>query len=583
MLWPIVYCVVATVVGLTFASAVEGSYLALDDGPLVKDNPAIASGLTWESFQWAWSGVRAANWHPLTYLSWQLDVELFGTEARGHLLVSVLLHALNSALLCWLLVRFVGLRFGAIAGALWFGIHPLRVESVAWVVERKDTLSGLFVLAALALYLWHRERPSTVRAGGVVLALVAALLSKQSAVVVPAFFVCLDFWPLGRLRLPRTPTPPAPDVAGLWRRILEKAPYLLVCALGALPTLLAPTGGQLSSLERIPLDYRLANMVVTIPAYLLNALWPSGLHVLVVAPLDGFSGAAVLVALAVVVAVTVLVVAARVVAPHWLLAWVWLLAGLVPVSGLFWIGNQSMADRFSYLPMLGIAFALAKQLDLCFARAKTLTSTAASVVAVALMLVTVRQIGYWRDDETLLRRSLDANPANWAAVRVLVDLAMDRQQPRLAIQVIEEMPPGSRDADLSWLYGEALLRVGRAPDAVEVYLEALSYNPRTPSLHTGLAAALAATGDLEHAQSEALVAIDLDPVSSRAAVVQLAGALRAVGAPERAALLLVRASAGAGAAIRAEIDALLCSLASELRARSAVLPDDVARALATCP
>ena len=338
---------------VTFLPVLGHDFVEYDDPEYVTDNPQVRSGLSLQGVRWASQAVVVSQWYPLTLLSHMLDVELFGLDARGHHLTSLLLHAANTLLLFAVLWRMTGALGRSTWVAAAFGVHPTHVESVAWIAERKDVLSALFWIAAMGLYLRYTHRPEVRRWALVALAFALGLLAKPMVVTLPLALLLLDIWPLGRWR-PLAAREPA---ASSGRLIAEKLPLLAMAAIVSVVTLRsqAPT---LASIDRLSLGTRLENAVTGYAAYLGKLAWPRDLAVFYPAT-DGATTAVVLGAAALLLAITVVSFWLARRAPYLPVGWLWFLGVLFPVCGLFQIGSHGMADRYTYLPSIGLFAAVA--------------------------------------------------------------------------------------------------------------------------------------------------------------------------------------------------------------------------------
>ena len=462
-----------------FLQVREHSFIGLDDTRDILGSPQVRAGLSLEGARWAFSVGHPPYWHPLTTLSHMLDVELFGLDAGAHLSVNVALHLTNTLLFLLLIVGTTGRWWtGALAAAL-FALHPLRVESVAWAAERKDMLSGLFWMTALLAAVRHARRPSLPR-----LALIAALfglglLAKPVLVVLPLAVLAVEFWPLGRLR------------ADGWRLpVLEKVPLALLALPVGLITWLVVR--QTTFAERsFPPGERLANAAVSAVAYLGQTIWPANLAIFYPHPASvgrgtpGWeaAGAAILLA-----AISVLAWRLRRSRPWLLAGWAWYLAVLAPTLGIVQNWEQARADRFTYLPLAGIFWALAEEVRLFAGRsARTRRSVAALATAAVLTLAVVarHQTALWRDPETLFRHALAVTDDNWLAASQL---------------------------------GVVLSRKGRDDEAERLLRQSLALRPLSPIARNNLAIVLDRTGRGEEAAREYAEAIREDPGYAEARV-----------------------------------------------------------------
>jgi len=406
----------------------DNGFLILDDEPYITDNAVVKRGLTVQGVLLAFSSSRAANWHPLTWLSHMADVELFGLDPRGHHFVNVGFHLAASLLLFQTLRILSGRAAPAFIVALLFAVHPQHVESVAWAAERKDVLSACFWALTLLAYVRYVRRPGIRRMTPVLLSFTLGLLSKPMVVTLPLVLLLLDFWPLGRHRLGV-----AGNVRVPWRRsgvlLLEKIPLLVLSLLTGLVTVTAQsTDGAIGSLESYPPAMRIANAIVSPVLYLAKAAWPLNLAVYYPFSVRHLSDARVIAAGTLLATLTAGAVLLRRRCPWLLVGWLWFGITLLPVVGLIQVGKQAMADRYMYLPSVGIFIAVAWTL----LRSRRLQRgagaplwIAAGVACILLVPLTRRQVTYWRDDETLCRHAISVTRGNWLAT---YGLAMQREQ-----------------------------------------------------------------------------------------------------------------------------------------------------------
>ena len=429
---PFVCALLFLLTALVYAPVAGFPFVDFDDPAYVAHNPIVEHGLTAEGVRRAFGEFRSSNWHPLTWISHMLDVSLFGMNAGRHHAVSALLHALNACLLFWVLARMtrvaspargdgkgLGLGLSAVVAAL-FALHPAHVESVAWVAERKDTLAALFWILAMAAYLHYVRAPSLRRYLGVFVCLLLSLLSKPMAVTLPGVLWLLDLWPLGRLSLwSRTPRPAVPltadadGIAPVALRVvlLEKLPLLaLVVASSAVTIFAQRSGGALKSLEWIPLAERIANVPLAYARYLGMAVWPQDLAVFYPAlEADGLSAAGVLPAVALLFGLSSLALWQARTRPFLLVGWLWFLGTLVPVIGLVQVGDQSIADRYTYLPYVGLSIALVWGVESVWPRHRGRGAALALLACAALAAYTSiarRQVDTWRDAHALWAHAL---------------------------------------------------------------------------------------------------------------------------------------------------------------------------------
>ena len=398
-------------------------FVSYDDEVYLTTNPHVAKGLDWAEIRWVFTHAHAANYHPLTWLAHMLDVELFGLAPGPHHMVSVALHALNTVLVLCLCRSMLASTWAAALAAALFGLHPLRVESVAWASERKDVLCALFFLAALLAYLRYGRAPSLARYLVVCLATALALLAKPMAVTLPFVLLLLDVWPLARLDPAR---PWRPTVAGTGQRLwLEKLPLVVLAAGGALSTWFAQElGGAVTGVQAVPFELRIWNALASYGVYLRETLWPAGLSVfhplaavLEEDPRAALLGPAALAAL-LLLALAACAWRARTRLPWLLVGLCWFLGTLFPALGLKQVGSQAHADRYTYLPLVGVAWILAGTLQALARRSASLqllARTLAASAVLALGLATRAQVGVWRDTRTLFEHALSLNARNYVA------------------------------------------------------------------------------------------------------------------------------------------------------------------------
>ena len=467
---------VAALVLLIALPSMRCGYIELDDQLYLHGHPP-SQGLTSEAIAFSFTSVKETYWHPLAWLSHALDVELFGAAPAGHHLTSILLHALAAGLLCLVLIRLGAGAWVAAAGSLLWALHPLRVESFAWLAERKDVLCALFFLAAVLAYLRYLHRPSRPRYAAWLSLGLLALMSKPTAVSLPVILLLLDFWPRRRS-------------TSLPRLALEKLPLVAASAAVAYLTMVGQrSAGATSLLQEVGFPVRLENAAVSCIRYLGKMFWPANLNPFYPyhpsLPAPWVIGSTVLLA-----ALTALAIQQRHRRPWLLFGWIWFLVTLLPNSGLVQAGWQSMADRFTHLPMIGIVIAVVWTVsDWKGAqpwRQKAAAWTA-GVAIVALAALTIRQIGYWHDSETLFRRSI-----------ALEDSAFMREN-----------------------LAATLMRARHDNEAEPHLLAGLRLAPRQYSLHEHLANVYRRTGRLEQALPEVNTALVLAP--DQRSVVETAG------------------------------------------------------------
>jgi tetratricopeptide (TPR) repeat protein len=475
--------------------------IALDDPAYVSRNPVVREGLTPAGILWAFSTFDASNWHPLTWISHMLDVSLFGMRPGAWHLVSVAIHAANAVLLSRLLLRMTGRLAESVLVAALFAVHPLHVESVAWVAERKDVLCTLFSILSLDAWAGYAEKPSASRYAAVVLWFAAALLSKPMAVTLPFVMLLLDRWPLDR-RLD----------AG---RLTEKAPLFILSALSCAMTWAAQDRSGAILTTVFPLSERISNALVSCIAYLRMTVWPAGLAIYYPHPGNGippWQAAASAVAIG---SATVYAATASRRRPWLAVGWFWYLGTLVPVIGVVQVGGQAMADRYTYFPLVGIFIGSVWEISRFlseYALVRRASFIAACALVAAFACAAWRQTGYWRSDEALFGRALETTGENWMAHAMLADAASARGETDRALRhldaVITIMPSF---AEAHYSAYSLLDEAGRREEALRRFATGLRARKVDPeaTVRTGLS--FAGSGKLEEAEACFREAIRLRP------------------------------------------------------------------------
>jgi len=395
----------------------HNGFVNFDDDRYVTENPQVRAGLRWSTITWAFTTLEQANWHPLTWLSHALDCQIFHLNPIGHHYTSVLLHAINVLLLFLILHWFTGYTARSLMVAALFAVHPLNVESVAWVAERKNVLCMFFFLLTLAAYGWYVRRPGIARYFAVVLLFACSLMSKPMAITLPLVLLLLDYWPLERLKLVERRESSPVHVGTAASLCIEKLPLLALSAGSAVITMIAQKAGGavLTSAARAPL-LRLENVIVCYVLYIKKTVWPSHLAALYPYPhaLPAWEVAAAALFL---FAITGIVLRCRE-QGYLVVGWFWYLGTMVPMIGLVQVGNQAMADRYVYLPLIGlfvmIVWAVADWAGKGHASTR-LRAGAGVTILLALSVVTHIQLSYWHDDLTLWAHALAVTQNNFVA------------------------------------------------------------------------------------------------------------------------------------------------------------------------
>ena len=488
-------------------------FTALDDGEYVQNNAYVRAGLAWSSIAWAWTTAFASNWHPLTWMSHMLDVELFGLDAGGHHVTSVLLHAINTALLFLSLRRMTGAPWRSGVVAALFGLHPLHVESVAWIAERKDVLSATFWMLTMWAYAAYVERPSGRRYLAVMAAFSLGLAAKPMLVTLPFVLLLLDWWPLRRVA-----GSTAPRGRGVpWRRLArEKVPLFAIAAASSVVTIVAQRqGGALRAIDIYPLGLRIENAVASCMVYTRQMAWPVGLAAFYPFPNDVPAGVAVA-SVALLVALSVAAVALARRAPFLPVGWFWYLGTLVPVIGIVQVGSQAHADRYTYLPLIGL-FIVIVWGGYSLAGRRAFLAVAAMAIT-ACTLVSSHQLQYWRDGVSMWRRAAEVVPDNYrahAALGLLLRSQPDRRAEAMS-HLTEALRLRSDLAPAHSALADLLFEQGRTKEAIQHLSRVVELNPASASARTRLGQALAADGQMAAAIEALQDAVRLDPQDAQA-------------------------------------------------------------------
>ena len=491
---------------IAFGRIVANDFINFDDNVYITENNYIKAGLNSETLKWAFSAVVSSNWHPLTLLSHALDWRLFGANASGHHLVSLLLHIGSAILLFLFLNKTTGSLWPSAFVAALFALHPLRVESVAWAAERKDVLSMFLGLAVLYTYALYVEKPKLSKYYLCLILFALSLLAKPTLVTLPFVLLLLDYWPLGRWQKALQPQLlPVSNESGLVKKkvkqrktdstkekkisvplmnrakiirslLWEKSPFIFLAIASSIVTIwVQKNGGAVAYLEELPFLDRMLNAIVSYVAYLIKIFWPVNLAVFYTyrqyLPSWQVFGAA-----SILLGISIAVIYAIKKAPYLFVGWFWYLGTLVPVIGLIQVGKQSIADRYTYFPSIGIAIILTWGVAYLLPRVKLrkIIIIPAALILAALTFLTWQQCGYWKNSISLFNHVLQATKDNYLAHNNL---------------------------------GTALAAEGKKEEAIAHYRKAIEINPTFTIAHLNLGAALVAQGRIE----EALAAIKMNP------------------------------------------------------------------------
>jgi Flp pilus assembly protein TadD len=487
-------------------------FIGYDDVLYVTRNPHLQTGLSLEGITWAFTSKRAGNWHPLTWLSHMLDIQIYGMDPGRHHLTNVLFHIGNTLLLFLIFRRMTGALWRSAFIAALFALHPLHVESVVWVAERKDVLSTFFWMLTMGAYVWYVERRGFLRYLLVLLFFILGLMAKPMLVTLPFVLLLIDYWPLNRFQFGQSSGGGSKKQRSLALRLVwEKIPLLALAAASSVVTLIVQqTWGAVSSFSAYPLNIRLANAMVSYVGYIGKMVWPSNLAVLYPHPgsLPAWQIAGACLFL---VFTSFAVIRAVRRQPWFAVGWLWFIGTLIPVIGLVQVGSQAMADRYTYVPLIGIFIIVAwglPELVSGWRYRKVAISTMAVACLSILMATTWLQVRHWKNSIVLFERALAVTDNNYVLHNNLgVAFFLQRKVGKAIDQFREAMKinPGFVDAPIN--VAIALANKGKMDEAIGYFSEALKINPDSDKAHINLGVALeklGRTADAIHHYSEAL-------------------------------------------------------------------------------
>lgn len=451
-----VVLLLAAIAVIAYSPVLNNDFVSYDDYKYTTGNPFIKDGLTVEAVKWAFSTFYFSNWHPITWISHMADVSFYGFAPRGHHLTSLLIHAINGILLFFLLYSLTNKTLECAIVAALFAVHPLNVESVAWVAERKNCLSALFWLATLITYVKYVRRQTIGRYIAVLWLFSMALMSKPMAVTLPFTLLLIDYWPLGRFKSGQTVLKNHP-VAGL---IAEKIPFFILSVISSVLTIYAQRQeGAVISFDKLPLATRVVNAIMSYAGYIGKIFVP--LRLAVFYPyVEEKSPVAIVSTALMLIMITGFVIIKKKNAPYLLMGWLWYLGTLVPVIQIVQVGAASMADRYMYIPAIGLFIMIAWGMAARISR-RRIGAAAGIAVIIALMLITARQAGYWRDSAALYTHALDVTEDNYLAHNN---------------------------------YGQVLMKQGRFDEAIVQFKAGLEIMPSNDELNYNMWQALSAKG-----------------------------------------------------------------------------------------
>ena len=495
-----IYLLLAAAVLVVYGQTLHFDFVTYDDPDYVTANPHVQAGLTWAGIVWAFTSSFAGNWFPLTWLSHMVDCAIFGLDSGWHHFTNVCLHIVSSLVWFAVLQRMTGARWRSAIVAFLFALHPLHVESVAWVAERKDVLSGLFWVLTLWSYVAYTKRPSPFRYLSTLGLFCLGLMAKQMLVSLPLILLLLDQWPLRR---------------GI--RILEKLPFFAASvAASAVAFLVHQKEGATAYVVLVPAVVRFENALVSYVVYILKMVWPSGLAVFYPYPLESLVLPAAIAGI-VLGAVTALSVREFPRRPYFTVGWLWYVVTLVPVIGLIQVGAQARADRYTYLPMIGLAISLVWGVSEWLQDWPRARMAMAAVAASGCLILTWLQVGYWRDSASLYQHAIAVTSDNYVARFNLALVLEARGEPAEAAAQLREtvrIRPFFATAHLE--LGQLLARLSQPEEGLRELQTAVRLQPDLASAHLGLGSVLAALGRRDEAAVEFSEAIRLQPENADA-------------------------------------------------------------------
>jgi tetratricopeptide (TPR) repeat protein len=500
---------------VVFAQTLRYDFVNYDDPQYVYQNARISSGINFANVAWAFSHIHSENWHPLTTITHMLDCQLHGLNAGWHHFTNVLLHCLAVVLLFVALERMTGALWRSAFVSAVFAVHPLHVESVAWIAERKDVLSAFFFMLTLVAYLYYTRSPSVGRYLTVALAVVLGLMSKPMLVTLPFVLLLLDYWPLGRFKARRSNTR-----RRVLQLVLEKIPLIALSAVSSIVTFLAQRGA-IGWTEQLPVPARISNALVAYVVYIRQMFWPAGLAVFYPHPESRLPVWEISLALILLVGVTAAAFVFRKQAPYFVTGWLWYLGMLVPVIGLVQVGWQGHADRYTYLPQIGLYIAVTwavADLIRSWRFQRMALSAAALVVVGVLSWRGWLQTSYWRNSETLFTHALAVTTNNDVALNNLGIIFLDKGQLDDAISKLQaaiDLRPENAPAHDN--LAKALLKKGQVAEAMVHYRKFLELEPANVEARNTLGTALIQQGHIREAIDQWQEVLAIQPENGNAA------------------------------------------------------------------
>ena len=519
-----VYAILALSIVIVFGQTRNFDFITLDDMIYVSENTHVITGINFDNFLWAFESTVSANWHPLTWLSLMLDCQLFGQNPGRIHIVNVFFHLLNTLLLFSILKRMTGVLWPSAFVAAAFALHPMHVESVAWISERKDVLSTFFMMLTLTAYISYVRKGGILLYGLTILGFIFGLLSKPMLVTLPFVFLLLDFWPLNRFSAPaiKASGQKSGMHGSVWANyrtvIIEKIPFFLLSTASSVITfIMQQKAGAMTDITRLALPYRLANAIVSYTAYIGKMLWPINMAAFYPFDTAKFVLWQICLTALLLVGISVIVIILGRKRKHRYLpvGWFWFLGTLVPVIGLVQVGEQSMADRYTYIPYIGLFIIIAWGMPELISnwRAKKAALGIAGIAAIIAMTISSYiQTGYWKNSLSLFSHAIEVTRNNYIAHAGFGEELRKQGNSNLAIEHLTkaiELKPDYSDAILN--LGSVMTDRGNTAAAIEYLKKALELKPDFAKAHYNLGIVWQKEGNIDEAISHYERALSLMP------------------------------------------------------------------------